>query len=108
MAQSGRVGGAAGPGRGRSRERDLARAQVPLLVSQPREGLEHHPVGVVHRGVGLVVGRRDLDHVQGDQRVSRAMVRTARSRSAGVIPPGSGVPVPGAKPGSSTSMSTER
>ena len=36
------------------------------------------------------------------------MDRTARSRSAGFIPPGSGVPVPGAKPGSSTSMSTDR
>ena len=34
--------------------------------------------------------------------------RHAHSRSAEVIPPGSGVPVPGAKAGSSTSMSTLR
>ena len=36
-----------------------------------------------------------------------ATSRQARSSSAVVIPPGSGVPVPGAKAGSSTSMSTE-
>ena len=34
--------------------------------------------------------------------------RTARSSSRGSIPPGSGVPVPGAEPGSTTSMSTDR
>ena len=35
-------------------------------------------------------------------------MRQAQSRSASVIPPGSGVPVPGANAGSSTSTSTER
>ncbi len=39
---------------------------------------------------------------------SVATVRTAHSRSAAPMPPGSGVPVPGATEGSSTSMSTER
>ena len=34
--------------------------------------------------------------------------RTARSSSRGSSPPGSGVPVPGAEPGSTTSMSTDR
>ena len=37
-----------------------------------------------------------------------AIVRTAQSRSTEVIPPGSGVPVPGANAGSSTSTSTVR
>src|SRR5215203_1255181 len=37
-----------------------------------------------------------------------ATSHTAQSSSAAVIPPGSGVPVPGAKAGSSTSMSTVR
>ena len=39
---------------------------------------------------------------------SRQMRRTASSSSREVSPPGSGVPVPGAWPGSQTSMSTER
>ena len=38
----------------------------------------------------------------------RATSRQAQSRSPLVIPPGSGVPVPGAKAGSSTSTSTVR
>ena len=37
-----------------------------------------------------------------------AISRTAQSRSTDVMPPGSGVPVPGAKAGSSTSTSTVR
>ena len=39
---------------------------------------------------------------------SKQIRRTASSNSRDVIPPGSGVPVPGAMPGSTTSMSTER
>jgi hypothetical protein len=39
---------------------------------------------------------------------SMAMRRTASSSWRLVSPPGSGVPVPGADPGSTTSMSTER
>src|SRR5262249_46753209 len=40
--------------------------------------------------------------------VREAISRTAQSRSTDVIPPGSGVPVPGANAGSSTSTSTVR
>ena len=36
------------------------------------------------------------------------MRRTARSSSRVSMPPGSGVPVPGAMPGSTTSMSIDR
>jgi hypothetical protein len=39
---------------------------------------------------------------------SSAQRRTASSSSLAVSPPGSGVPVPGAMPGSTTSMSTDR
>ena len=39
---------------------------------------------------------------------SKQIRLTASSNSRDVIPPGSGVPVPGAIPGSTTSISTER
>jgi len=39
---------------------------------------------------------------------SKQILRTASSNSLLVIPPGSGVPVPGAIPGSTTSISTDK
>ena len=62
------------------------------------------PAGELRRVVVHVVGRRDFDHFI-PHNPSRAMRRTSSSASRGFSPPGSGVPVPGAKPGSMESMS---
>ena len=56
--------------------------------------------------LGVVVGGRDLHDVGADQ-VQRAKDRSVASSSRLVRPPASGVPVPGACAGSSTSISTE-
>ncbi len=66
-----------------------------------RQRLEHHAVAGHGGDAGVVVGRRDLDEVEGAEVELAAMRRTARSSSRVVRPPGSGVPVPGAKAGSS-------
>src|SRR6266702_5854073 len=55
----------------------------------------------------MILRWRDLDHIIPTNSVRSAIFRIAPRRSEGCIPPGSGVPVPGANPGSSTSMSTD-
>src|SRR5215212_9180098 len=71
------------------------------------EDLAHDPVRGERGDVrGTYASRDHLDHVGPTTSSRVATSRTAQSNSDVLIPPGSGVPVPGAKAGSSTSMST--
>ena len=73
------------------------------------QDLAHDPVRDERGDVGRAdPGRDHLDDVRPDELDREAISRTAHSRSTDVIPPGSGVPVPGAKAGSRTSTSTVR
>ena len=71
------------------------------------EGFEDDAVAEQGGDVGGVVGRGDFDDVHAEEVGFHADAATA-SRSREVRPPDSGVPVPGAMPGSTTSTSTER
>ena len=69
--------------------------------------LEHHR-GAGERGhAAEIEGRRDLDDVGADDRHAAEATRSIACASRVVMPPISGVPVPGAMDGSITSMSKE-
>ncbi len=94
------------------RLRRIPRGAVTSVLSSARDRrqrLEHDPVGQGGSDVGVVVRRSHLDDVHADDRQARGhesaygIEQAPRETS-----PGSGVPVPGAWPGSQTSMSTER
>ena len=80
---------------------------TPAADRDPGQHLEHDPVGEDGGDVRAVVGRRHLHDVDADDRQPIAIRRTASSSWRPVRPPGSGVPVPGAMPGSTTSTSTD-
>ena len=90
---------------------DDGRAAVAMLGH--RLGRQHRQqlVGDVRGGdagdLGVVVGRGDLDDVGADDVRARPGRAGMCSSSRLVSPPASGVPVPGACAGSSTSMSIE-
>ena len=76
----------------------------------PRQRLADDALGDERRAVGGADARLGITSTTSapTSSSSAATVRTASSRSTAVIPPGSGVPVPGMKAGSSTSTSTVR
>ena len=78
------------------------------MAGDPGEGFEHHPVGECGGDVGVVVRRCDLDDVHADDGQLDGDPTDGVEELAGRQATGLGVPVPGAWPGSHTSMSTER
>ena len=68
----------------------------------------HAAVREQRRDLGLIVGRRDLDHVHADEVDGTHDLAHGAQQLTGRHPAGLGVPVPGASPGSATSMSIDR
>ena len=92
----------------------LSRRKHSVRVAAPERDASEHladdPLRHERGDVGRANRRRDdLDDVHADEvEPRRELAAVAQRRSPDVMPPGSGVPVPGANAGSSTSTSTVR
>ena len=80
---------------------------MPPAHRDPGQAFLNHAVGVDDRVIARIHQRIEFNQFEANQIVLRAGARIRGNTSLGINPPGSGVPVPGVKEGSSTSISKD-